>query len=746
MRRGAAAGRRVTVAILFTVLGTRTRTITAWSAPLVTTDGTATVVTGAPGGAATRSTASTRSAGSGPRKDVQALRAVAVAIVVLYHFWPARLTGGYVGVDVFFVISGYLITTHLLHRPIDGTRALLEFWARRVRRLIPAATLVLVVTLAASLVWLPQTVLARISQEVIASAVYAENWLLALTSTDYLATDQLHSPTQHYWSLSVEEQFYIVWPVLLGVAFLVSRRLGRAFRFPPLAVVGTITLASLGFSAWFTGEDPAQAYFVSTTRVWELGVGATLAAALHAGLRLRSNGVRLALVWGGLAGILWSAWTFTAATPFPGVAALVPTLGTAAVIAASSDGLRGGPYPLWSWRPVQWLGDVSYSVYLWHWPAVVIAPFALGTDRVTWVHKLVIIAGVLVVSALSKRWVEDLMRFTPRIARSTRRSFVLLAACLAVSIGFGGISLWQVNRSTAQAQAVVIDSSAPCVGADYLRTASCAGRQVELLTEPVRAADDKPEVYADDCWNNRPFTRRKVCSYGPADATTTVALYGNSHAGQWAPPILAEAKAKGWRVDTYIASECYSVDVTVSFSTTALQDNCSAFNRWARDRITKGRYDLVVMSDRTLQPLAGVSAARKTAVAQASYSRVMKTFTAAGSAVLVIRDTPGAAQSVPDCVARYREDLGRCATSTTFTGTSGLEPDPLSDAAEAMAGGMVSRLDVTDLLCRDGSCPAVLGGLITYFDHGHMTRTFSLTLLPEVSRAMTAALAARTGS
>ncbi|GAA5022417.1 SGNH hydrolase domain-containing protein [Terrabacter aeriphilus] len=709
-------------------------------------DASSATATGAPTAVTERPAPTGRTAKAAPRKDIQALRAVAVTLVVLYHFWPQRLTGGYVGVDVFFVISGFLITLHLLERPIRSGADLLSFWARRVRRLIPAATVVLVVTLGASLVWLPQTVHTRSAQEVIASALYVENWMLALTSTDYLATDQLHSATQHYWSLSVEEQFYIVWPLLLGLAFLVARRLGRSFRFPPLVVISAITLASLAFSAWFTGEDAAQAYFVSTTRVWELGIGAVLAAAVHAGLRFRVPVVRVGLVWAGLAAILWSAVSFTAATPFPGVAALLPTLGAAAVIAARSDDLAAGPRRLWSVRPVQWLGDVSYSVYLWHWPAIVLAPFVLDDDSVAWWQKLLILAVVLVLSAASKRWVEDLMRFTPRIARSTGRSFVLLAVCLGLSVGLAGLALWQTQRTEAAAAAVVVDSSAPCVGADAFRTASCAGRDLGMLTNPIQAAQDKPQVYADDCWNNRPFTRRKVCSYGPKDAAVKVALYGNSHAGQWSPPILATARERGWRVDTYIASECYSVDVPVAFGTQALEDACTALNTWARDRITTGGYDLVVMSDRTLQPLAGVPAARKVATAKAAYGRVVDGFVEAGARVLAIRDTPGSAESVPDCVAQHADDVSRCATDVAYRGTSGLEPDPLADAAEARAGADVHLLDVTDLLCRDGSCPAVLGGLITYFDHGHMTRTFSMSLLPEVSAALRDALAGVPGA
>ena len=679
-----------------------------------------------------------RPGSAGLRLDLQGLRAVAVALVVVYHFWPQRMTGGFVGVDVFLVISGFLITLHLLERPIRTTRDLFAFWARRVRRLVPAATLVLVATLGASLVWLPQTVHARVATEVITSALYVENWMLVLTSTDYLAADQIHSPTQHYWSLSVEEQFYILWPVLLGLAYVVCRRLRGSFRFTVLVVIVALSLASLTWSIYLTRHEAAQAYFVSTTRVWELGVGAALAAAVHAGLVLRGAVVRAGLAWGGLAAILWSSLTFSGETPFPGAAALLPTMGTAAVIAARSDDLGAGPRRVWSGRPVQWLGDVSYSVYLWHWPAVVLAPFVLDDDKVSWWQKGLIIAAVLGLSALSKHWVEDFARFTPQLARSTQRTFLLLAACLGLSVTVAGLTLWQVHRTAAAAEAVVVDPAEECVGADFFRSVACGGRDMALLTTPVLAAKDKPELYADDCWNDRPFTRRKVCGYGPLATPVRIALYGNSHAGSWFAPLRRLARERGWRIDTYLASECYSVDVPVAFNPPQLSANCQNWNAWARQRITSGDYDLVVMSDRTHQPLVGVPADRKTQKAQEAYRRVVEGFVRIGTRVLVIRDTPDAEQNVPDCVARYTEDLQRCGVDQR----SGLEPDPLADVARAggFPVGRVTLLDATNLLCRAGRCPAVIGGLITYFDHGHMTTHFSSTLYPEVAAAVTRAL------
>ena len=687
-----------------------------------------------PAAATTESTKASPSSAA-PRRDIQALRAIAVALVVVYHFWPARLTGGYVGVDVFFVISGFLITLHLLERPIARPRDLFSFWARRVRRLIPAASLVLVVTLAATLLWLPETVHARVAGEVIASNLYVENWLLAFSSTDYLATDQLHSPTQHYWSLSVEEQFYILWPVLIGATYLVGRRLRWSSSRAPLVVISVLSLASLAWSVLFTHEDPAQAYFVTTTRVWELGVGATLAAAVRAGLVSGSRRLRVPLVWAGLAAIVVSAVSFSGSTPFPGAAALLPTLGAAAVIAARSDDLVAGPRRLWSGRRVQWLGDVSYSVYLWHWPAVVIAPFVIGEDLVWW-QKVAIIVLVLALSGVSKKWVEDAMRFTPRLARSTRRSFALLAVCLAVTSGLAAAALVSAERAASASEQVVIDPTRACLGVDSVRSVSCADKEPSLLVSPLKAAKDKPDVYGDHCWNNRPFTGRRTCEYGPTDAPVKVALYGNSHAGQWQPPIAKTIEQHGWRLDTYLASECYAVDIPVSFAEAGLTDNCLRYNEWARSRIVSGGYDLVIMSNRTSQALQGVPASQKSAVAGRAYERVIDAFVASGAKVLVIRDTPAAAGSVPDCVAQYPDDLEKCATPVR----TGLEPDPLAKVASARRDGNVAVFDATDLLCREGSCPAVIGGLITYFDHGHMTKTFALTLFPEVSKAIRAVI------
>jgi peptidoglycan/LPS O-acetylase OafA/YrhL len=686
---------------------------------------------------------------SGTRSDIQGLRAVAVVVVVAFHLWPHALTGGYVGVDVFFVISGFLITGHLLRAPVTSPRDLLQFWARRVRRLIPAASVVLLVTLVAAAIWLPATVVGSVGRDVVAAALYIENWNLAASEADYLAAGQLHSPVQHYWSLSIEEQFYILWPVLLAVAGAVGtlaargRDGGRPRRWAVLVVVGAVTAASLLWSVHLTRTDPAPAYFVSTTRVWELALGGVLAAGaavLPRGARAvrdarYAGAVRAAIAWLGLLMIAWAALRFDDGTAFPGVAALVPTFGTLLVIAVAADGVQGGPGRVLSLRPVQWLGNASYSIYLWHWPLIVIAPFALGR-RLDVVDSLAIVAATLVLAELSRRFVEDRVRWHPVLSRSLRATFGVLAACVLV-VSAAAVGVIVPNAAAARhAEAdfrEAVTRAEPCVGAGVARDPACT--EPGFVTPPEVAAEDKPVVYADGCWNNTPFTTRNVCTYGasPAQAASArIALVGNSHAGHWVPALEDALETENWQLTTFLQSVCYTVDRPIEFDGAGISENCRSLNRWAVDSIVSGGYDLVVMSDRTNQPLAHVPPEAQERAAEAAYRETIERFTDAGIPVLVLRDVPAMPSNVPDCIAQHQDDVDACAASPE----TAVEPDPLASAAAQDPSGQVSVLDVNDVMCDDDLCRPVIGGLIAYFDHGHLTATFARTLAPEVVTAV----------
>jgi peptidoglycan/LPS O-acetylase OafA/YrhL len=277
--------------------------------------------------------------------EVQALRAVAVLLVLAFHLWPGRVPGGYVGVDVFFVISGFLITGHIVRDLDTGRFGLGRFYVRRARRLLPAALLVLLAVSITVVVTLPHPKWVATMQQVLASAAYVQNWVLAGADVDYLSPQSTPTAVQHFWSLSVEEQFYFVWPVMLLTAAWLTRR--RRLRVRRLAVGGVmlaVTLVSLAYGLWATATNPAGAYFFSTTRMWEFAAGGLLALALQSGIRAvgeRHHVLAGLLAWAGLGAIAASAFLYTQRRAFPGWAALVPVAGSLAVIAAGP--VRGRP-------------------------------------------------------------------------------------------------------------------------------------------------------------------------------------------------------------------------------------------------------------------------------------------------------------------------------------------------------------------------------------------------------------------
>lgn len=623
------------------------------------------------------------------RTDIQALRALAVTVVVAFHLWPGRVSGGYVGVDVFFVISGYLITLHLAQRPPTSIAGLADFWARRVRRLIPAAAVVLVATVVASRLWLPATQFADIGRQVVGSALYVQNWVLADSATDYLAAENAPTPVQHYWSLSIEEQFYLFWPILIA-AVLAFRR-----AWLPLVTVAVFA-ASLAWSIRLTDIDPGAAYFVTPARVWELLLGALVAIAVHRGATLPRWRGPVALV--GLAMITYAVFWFDRATAFPGSAALVPTVGAALVLLAAVD--TRGP---WEARSIQLVGDWSYPIYLWHWPLVVITPLALGVDKTLRTDAVVLVLTI-VLSGLTVHFIERPLRFHPYLVARKRATFAMLAASTALTCG----AAWALTAAPDGTE----DSG--------------------LAMTPVEAKADQPAVYPDDCWASAPFTTHPVCHYGDEDSDQRVALIGNSHAGHWQPALDEVATERGWALDTYLASQCYTVDLDIAFPNPKSTRNCRAWNAESLQRIIDSDPSLVVISNRTRTlPLAGLEQPEADRVAQAAYADTLDTLTDEGIPVLVIRDTPAAAGSVPDCVALNADDPAVCERPRD----EAVEPDPLAAAGRADDSGLVSVLDVTDRLCDDETCRFVVGDQIAYFDHGHLTATFSRELAPEVDEA-----------
>ncbi|EMY35236.1 acyltransferase 3 [Arthrobacter crystallopoietes BAB-32] len=672
---------------------------------------------------------------SGFRLDIQGLRAVAVALVVLYHLWPDHLHGGYVGVDVFFVISGFLITSHLVRQPPVSWRDLGRFWARRIRRLLPAAFLVLLATSIAARLVAPSTQWAQIAKEVIASGLYVQNWLLAGSSVDYLAAENAQTPVQHFWSLSVEEQFYLFWPLLIAAVVWLTRRTRWRQKSALFAALLTTVVASFAYSVAATAAEPGSAYFITPTRIWELGLGGLIALA---GNRIYSFHPRLraGMAWIGIAGIVAAGTAFTSETAFPGYAALLPVVATVLVIGANSTA-SGSPTTFLRAKPIQWLGGVSYSIYLWHWPLIVLAPFAAG-DEIGLAGKLAILALSLLLAAATKTLVEDKARSAGWFRR-TASTYRFAVGGMIVLVIIGSLQLVEVGQRSLRADerlAAETNSGSACLGAAALADPDCGSNQ-EILTDPAVAKEDKPAAYADGCWNHPPFGSRVTCTYGDGD--TEIALVGNSHAGHWLPALQEIAKDRDWTITTFLASACNFTDAKVKFDTPAKTAGCTELGDWAQEATSGDKFDLVISSQLSIPLQGGGSASEQKKLAFDGYSSYLKDWADNGTNVLVLRDTPypkTEIPSIPDCVAENPDRTDVCSGLSD----SWLKPDPMAEAADALGDADISVADLTELLCRDGRCYGVNGGLITYFDGSHLTTAYARTLAPFLEQKITSAL------
>lgn len=688
------------------------------------------------------------------KPEIQALRAVAVGAVVIFHFWPARLPGGYAGVDVFFVISGYLIIGSLLREVRDTGRVrLVDFWARRARRLIPASLVTLLAVTLGVVIWVPRVSWIPFIHEIGAAAVYALNWVLAANSVDYLASQNAPSPVQHFWSLSVEEQFYIAWPLLIVVTLALAVRLRPANRQRVvLVVLVAIVAASAVFSVIATDASQQSAYFLTTTRAWEFGAGGILAAVLERSPSIRPA-LAAALGWGGIAAIGASFVAFNAQTAFPGWAAWLPVGGSLLVIAG------GLPTPRWSLsllfrlRPVQWVGDISYSLYLWHWPLIVIAPLALHRELGT-TSRVGLLIVALAIAWASKTWIEDPFRRSARL-RWRGPWFATLATVVITGIVLTGSLVWTGSMESAVAQAKkealhIVTANGSCLGADAFgpqRVRTCLRPfAVSALTDPAVAATDigRGVQVADKCKQTGEDSAVIACRFGvAAHPVHHVALIGDSHAGVFLEPLQLYAAKHDWQVTTYLKTWCIGTGVP----RVAAPDNLDASGvrscaDWGasaiRDIAADPTIDVVVFSNFTRHYDVSDVGSLGRPVNEQDFRSAWSPLIRAGKKVIVIRDTPDAGNSLaPQCIAEHLADYDPCATPKAVAVVPAGDDPQWSAVLDTPA---VTGIDLTDDFCDADVCHTVIGGLIVYFDSHHLTATFARTLAPylgeKISRAI----------
>jgi peptidoglycan/LPS O-acetylase OafA/YrhL len=672
-------------------------------------------------------TLSPQTSKSGFRPDIEGLRAIAIVAVLLCHAGIPFLAGGYVGVDVFFVISGFLIT-RLLVGEIDrtGSVSLVRFYARRARRLLPLMLVVLAAVGLATALLLSPVRGKEVSGDIVSSALYVANWHFAAQSVDYFAQGVEPSPLQHIWSLAVEEQFYLAWPaLLLGVTWLWRRR-GLPVRPILWATVAAVFATSLVLGVHLTVEQPNAAYFSTVARAWELALGAMLALL---GARRLPGPASVALGWAGLAAIVYAVFAFGPGTPFPGLAALVPTLGAAALIlAGSAAAATGAPAGLLSLSPVRYVGRISYAWYLWHWPMLIFAIALWGPLTVP--LGIAAIAASWVPTALTHRWVEEPVRLSPWLALKPRRSLALGLGCMVAGLF---VASMLVNSQPALHTAPVAEVE----GAGALaHQPTPQTRAVALRPNPLWAGKDRSRMYDDGCLVGITGTHSNHCEYGDLSAKRTMFLFGDSHAMQYFPAVVRVARKHHWRLVALAKSECTPAMVTVRSETTGGEYGaCDAWREETLRRIeSAGRGSTVVISsasdyvplDEGGDALSGP--ARTTALLDGQMA-TLRRLHRAGLRAAVIKDLPPAEDDVPSCVSAKLDDLVACSFPRVRS-----EGDDV-DARAAIESPGVSLVNLTGEICPD-VCRAVIGDALVYRDKSHLSATFARTLTPFLERGL----------
>lgn len=668
------------------------------------------------------------------RADIQGLRAIAVILVVLFHLWPNRVPGGYIGVDVFFVISGFLITSHLV-RELHSTGSLNvgRFWARRAVRLLPASFTVIVVSLIAVVVLVPDSLIGQFVFEGAASSAYFVNWVLAANSVDYLAADNLASPFQHFWTLSVEEQFYIAVPIILLATALITRRTTvSTFRI----VLGTAALLSFGYGIWLTATTPSVAYFSTFTRAWEFLAGGLLAL-VPLSISRRFSGPLSIL---GVAGIVASAFVLDASSAFPGWLALLPVLSTLLVIASGPVSWVGD---LSRFQPVLLTGTLSYSIYLWHWPLIVLLPYATGAPLTT-VNKVVIAVATVFLAWLTYTFIENPARFSVALTplRKPRAVFAWMIALIVVigtgAYGVTAVTTMRIEAAAKEAEAALAaGKDADCFGAAARDPATgCPANPLGtmLIPDPASTGANANRV---ECWTGSDSAKVNVCQLGPAEGyTRTLFAIGDSHNSALLTTYEKIAHEKNWRIDLTGHNGCYWTAREQDGPILEYREKCtewkSSIRHWLNERPA---YDgIFTMHAASRWPAVRMPGETQDEATVNGMVEAWSEQTARGTKVLAIRDNPVQRDDVKSCVDQNRADPNRCALPRAealawFDGSA---------EAVALTPG-AHLIDLTPLFCTADICPVVIGNAVVYSDRDHLTAEFAETLSGYIAAAAEAA-------
>lgn len=621
----------------------------------------------------------------GFRGDIEGLRAIAILLVVAAHARMPWLAGGFVGVDVFFVLSGFLITGLLVREVAESGRIdFASFYVRRLRRLMPALLfMLLLVCAAASRVLAPSQAVEQAGAAAMA-AVWLSNFYFALGKLDYFSAGADGNLFLHTWSLGVEEQFYLVWPALLLGTWVLLRRFGFAFANCWKVVLLVVAGVSLAASLVFTPRAPSLAFYMMPMRAWEFSLGGLLWALPVSGATGRWG--RSALGWLGLMLVAGAALWFDGAEPYPGWRAVVPALGAALAIYAGMGSQSASPGNLLALPPLQWLGRISYAWYLWHWPVLLLGRLVLGQDSASLRAAEVLVS--LLLAWLSYRCVELPLRH--RTWWLTYRRAALLGSVVVMILANVIAVRWHNHARDNLARA------------DVARYA--------------RAHMDAPVIYGMGCDDWYKSDRVNICAFGPREAEHTAVLMGDSIAGQWFPAMARAFDRPGWRLLVLTKSSCPMVDEPFFYERIGREYTECA--KWRADSLAQVA---AIKPDVLLFGTVSTNGFTQTQWIEGT-ARVLSKVSASAGHIFVLRGTPLLPFDGPDCLARHEGRAGDCSAP--------YKDEHASQVFEWLTAAVsrfdnASMADFNDLVCPDGVCHALLDGRIVFRDSQHMTASYA---------------------
>jgi peptidoglycan/LPS O-acetylase OafA/YrhL len=651
--------------------------------------------------------------GSDFRGDIEGLRGVAVLMVVLFHCGVPGFDGGFTGVDVFFALSGYLITGLIIDEvERTGQLRFRNFYARRVRRLLPASGLLVVVTLLLGLMLYSPLEVAAFAKSAYYTSLYTSNWMFMQDAANYFASDVALNPYLHTWSLAVEEQFYFFWPALIVLALSRTRSRSKL-----AAVLLALCLVSLTLSIWLTQVRQPWAFFSLPARAWEFGLGG-LACLLPKTKLAACAKWLIPLGWAGLGAVLTAGCLYSGETKFPGYAALAPVAGT---IAALISGASGAPSALRAFlgtRVLQHLGRLSYSWYLWHWPILLFA--AVLVPSIKWQGKLIPAVIALVLAQITFLLVEKPIRISPfLVARPA------LSLSLALLIPLTGFTLARfVSRETYRALA--------------------SSEQSRFWS----AAKDPRTLFNAHCLTVAGVTKVSECEYGDRLSNTVAVLFGDSHAEHWFPALQTIAKEKHWRLVTLLKSSCPAARVNVySVMLKRADTECSSWREKALERIAQMQPYAVIISESDGRVASDIwERGRASSIPPENWGEGLRStlgyLDSHSLKTLVIADVPRAEFDVPICLSRAAAHHWAAQECLLLRSLALNENARRAETIAVSGFRSVRRADFTDRFCTDAVCRSVIDGQVVYRDANHLTSTFAQTLAPFLGHEIDNAVAA----